>query len=130
MESQHHPGIDGKPVPDHFASILLIVWSSRVVPRCQNGPLGCSRVANMVLQGAKMETPSLVKGTFSDLNEELFAFNNNEKHTPNLELKKLTYTPNEITPKSMKMLFGTTSCPSRCSQRPGWSQGGLEPHLP
>ena len=41
-----------------------------------------------------------------------------------LEIKKLIYTGPEITLKSMKILFPTTSCPSCWSHAPpGWSRG-------
>ena len=55
---QNHPKIDENPAPDHFVSILLLSWSSKVVPRCQNGPPGCSRSVKMLAQNIKMETPN------------------------------------------------------------------------
>ena len=54
---------------DHLVSILLLPWSSRVVPRCQSGPPGCSRGAKMVPrmpkwrhQAPQMATPRSQKG--------------------------------------------------------------------
>ena len=62
FRSQNHTKIDKNPVPDHFMSILLLPWSSSVVPRCQKGSPGCPRDAKVVTQGAKMEAPSLQNG--------------------------------------------------------------------
>ena len=36
----------------NFVSILLLPWSSRVVPKCPNGLSRCSRDAKMATQGA------------------------------------------------------------------------------
>ena len=41
---QNHPKIDENPTPDHFVSILLLSWASKVVPRLQNGPQGATEV--------------------------------------------------------------------------------------
>ena len=57
IRSKNRSKIDGNLVPDHLMSILLLPWSSRVVPRCQNGPPGCSQGAKLVSQGVKMEAP-------------------------------------------------------------------------
>ena len=59
---QNHPKIDENPAPDHFVSILLLSWSSKVVPRCQNGPPVCSRSVKMLAQNIKMETPNPPNG--------------------------------------------------------------------
>ena len=65
-ESQNHFKIDENPVPDHLVSMLLLPWSSRGVPRCQNGRPGCSRGIKMVSKwkhGApQMTTPRSQKG--------------------------------------------------------------------
>ena len=44
---QNHPKIDESHAPDHLMSILLLPWSSRVPPSCQNNLQGCSRDAKM-----------------------------------------------------------------------------------
>ena len=59
---QNHPKIDENPAPDHSVSILLLSWAPKVVPRCQNGPPGCSRGAKMVARNIKIETPSPPNG--------------------------------------------------------------------
>ena len=46
--SRNHSKIDKNPVICNFVSILLLPWSSRVVPRCENGLPMCSRDAKMV----------------------------------------------------------------------------------
>ena len=50
-KSQNHSKIDQNPVIYHLDSILLLQWSSGVVPRYQNGHPRCSR-------GAKMGSPN------------------------------------------------------------------------
>ena len=50
--SRNHSEIDQHPVICNFVSILLLPWSSRVVPKCKNGPPRCSRDAKMTPQGA------------------------------------------------------------------------------
>ena len=55
FRSQKQSKIDENPVPDHLASILLLPWSSRVVPKCQDGPPGCSQDAKTVPQAVKLE---------------------------------------------------------------------------
>ena len=54
----NHPKINEKPLPDRFVSILLLRWSSMVVPRCQNGtsPKVLPRYQN-ASQCVKMEAP-------------------------------------------------------------------------
>ena len=50
--SRNHSRIDENPVICHIASILLLPWSSRVAPRCENCVPMCSRDAKMASQGA------------------------------------------------------------------------------
>ena len=48
--------INENPLPDSFESILLLPCSSKVLPRCQNGP-----------QGARMEAPRAPNGNREEL---------------------------------------------------------------
>ena len=61
--SRNHSKIDQNPVTGNFVSILLLPWSSRVVPRCQNGLPRCARRAK-VPQNIKMETPNPPNGNW------------------------------------------------------------------
>ena len=51
--SQTHPQIRKKLIPDPHLSFLLLPWSPRVSPSCQNGP-----------KSAKVEAPGLPNNTF------------------------------------------------------------------
>ena len=44
-----------------FVSLLLLPWSSRVVPRCQNGLPRCSRDAKMAPRMSKRMAPRMSK---------------------------------------------------------------------
>ena len=44
IKPRNHSKINKNPVPDHLVSILLLPWSSSVVPRRQNGPQGAPQV--------------------------------------------------------------------------------------
>ena len=57
----NHSKIDQNPVIRNFVSILLLSWSSRVVPRCQNGLPRCSRTSVMASQDAPEVPTSLSK---------------------------------------------------------------------
>ena len=50
--SHNHSQIDPNPVIYNLESILLLQWSSRVVPRCQNGLPRYSQGGKMASQGA------------------------------------------------------------------------------
>ena len=65
---QNHPKIDENPTPDHFVSILLLSWASKVVAEW---PPGCFRGAKMVARNIKIETPRSPNGNLEGLEPTL-----------------------------------------------------------
>ena len=60
--SRNHSKIDLNPVTGNFLSILLLPWSSRVGPRCQNCIPRCFRATKITTQGAHEVLKRFPKG--------------------------------------------------------------------
>ena len=60
IRSQKHPKINENPVPDSLESILLLPWSSKVLPRCQNGFPGCQNGGTKPPNGNRKELKGAV----------------------------------------------------------------------